>query len=481
MRLGPKIFLVSALAIVALSSSVGWSLLTVKRLVSVNQEITTRSMPALRLQGELRETLHGLVRLETRALVLADRDYARAWTERATRMTDDLREVAGYLETPDERAAHAAVRAAFDDYCAHVEEERRLVTEARASAALRLAEGPARDATQRAETALAAMTAATEAALVHSQARARELEAWTWHAVAVAMLTSLALALAASAWLAFRMTRSLRRLSAATSALATGTWTGPLAMPDRDEIGELSRSFDVMAERLRQVDHLKEEFFSHVSHDLRNPLAAIRLAAETLQERARHTVDARGLRLAQLIDGSATRMLGMVNQILDFTRLRALSLPIETRPVDALGAVTRAMDELRPVAEAKHIRLTLAAEGNDFTVLGEEGSLVRVVINLLGNAVNFTAPEGSVTLRLAEAGDRLELQVRDTGVGIPAEALASIFEPYRQAHGSRQGSGLGLAVVKGLVEAHHGRVSVDSAPGQGSCFTIDLPKARSAA
>src|SRR4029077_12042622 len=349
MRLGPKIFLVSALAIVALSGSAGWSLLTVKRLVSVNQDIATRSVPALRLQGALRETLHGLVRLETRALVLADRDYARAWTERAARMTDDLREVAGYLETPDERAAHAAVRAAFDEYRAYVEEERRLVREARASAALRLAEGPARDATQRAETALAAMTAATEAALVHSQARARELETWTWHAVAVAMLTSLALALAASAWLGLRMPRSLRRLPAATSALASGTWTGPLAMPDRDEIGELSRSFDVMAERLRQVDHLQEEFFSHVSHDLRNPLAAIRLAAETLQERARHTVDARGLRLAQLIDGSATRMLGMVNQILDFTRLRALSLPIETRPVDALGAVTRAMDELRPV------------------------------------------------------------------------------------------------------------------------------------
>src|ERR1700730_3047279 len=132
MRLGPKIFLVSALAIVALSSSVGWSLLTVKRLVSVNQEITTRSMPALRLQCELRETLHGLVRLETRALVLADRDYARAWTDRATPMTADLREVAGSLETPDERAAHAAVRAAFDDYRAHVEEARRPVAGARA-------------------------------------------------------------------------------------------------------------------------------------------------------------------------------------------------------------------------------------------------------------------------------------------------------------------------------------------------------------
>ena len=325
------------------------------------------------------------------------------------------------------------------------------------------------------------MTAATETALAQSQARARELEAWTWHAVAAALLISLALALAASAWLAFRMTRSLRRLSAASAALAGGTWTGPLAMPDRDEIGELSRSFDLMAERLSQVDRLKEEFFSHVSHDLRNPLSAIRLASETLQERARKAVDPRGLRLAQLIDASAARMLGMVNQILDFTRLRALAVPLDTRPVDALGAVTRAMDELRPIAEAKRIRLTLAAEGNDFTVLGEEGSLVRVVVNLVGNAVNFTAPDGTVTLRLAEAGNHLELQVRDTGVGIPPEALASIFEPYRQAHGRRQGSGLGLAVVKGLVEAHHGTVSVDSAPGEGSCFTIELPKAKAAA
>ena len=87
-----------------------------------------------------------------------------------------------------------------------------------------------------------------------------------------------------------------------------------------------------------------------------------------------------------------------------------------------------------------------------------------------------TVPAG-----LAELGDRLELQVQDTGVGIPPEALSAIFEPYHQAHGRRQGSGLGLAVDKGLVEAHHGTVSVACAPGQGSCFTIELPKAPPAA
>src|SRR5207244_3252144 len=92
------------------------------------------------------------------------------------------------------------------------------------------------------------------------------------------------------------------------------------------------------------------EFFSHVSHDLRNPLSAIRLASETLQERARRAVDPRGLRLAQLIDAGAARMLGMVNQILDFTRLRALALPLDTGPVDALGALTRR------VADPRHRR-----------------------------------------------------------------------------------------------------------------------------
>jgi signal transduction histidine kinase len=481
MRLGPKIFLVSALAIAALSTAVGWSLHTVKRLVSVNQAIATRSVPALRLQGELRETLHGLVRLETRALVLADRDYARAWAERADRMQRGLHELDEHVETVEERTALAATGTAFESYRALVEEERRLLARAQSGSALRLAEGPSREAAERVEGELIAMTAASEAALARNQARARALEDWTWHAVAGALIASLALALAASAYLSFRITRSLRRLSAATATLASGTWTGPLAMPDRDEIGELSRSFDRMAERLRQVDDLKQEFFSHVSHDLRNPLASIRLAAETLQERARRVNDARALRLTQLIEASAARMLGMVNQILDFTRLRALAVPIETRPLDAREVVSRAMDELRPVAEAKRIRLTLDADGQNFTVQGEEGSLVRVVINLLGNAVNFTAADGTITLKLAEVGERIRLQVQDTGVGIPRESLGSIFEPYRQAHGRRQGSGLGLAVVKGLVEAHHGTVSVDSTPGVGSCFTIELPRTRQAA
>ncbi|HEX4993841.1 MAG TPA: HAMP domain-containing sensor histidine kinase [Methylomirabilota bacterium] len=480
MRLATKIFLVSALVILVLCGTVVWSLLTVKRLVSANQEIATRAVPALRLQGALREAVQGLVRLEARALVLQDQDYAAMWSDRATRVTRDLEKLGSYVERAEERTAHRRAREAFATYCGHVKEERRLVALGQTRAALQIAEGPAREAAERAEAALIDATAATEAGLAAGQARARALEARTWRAVTAALVASLLLALSASAVLAYRMARSLGRLSAATTSLAAGSWTGPLVVTGRDEISELGRAFNQMAERLSEVERLKEEFFSHISHDLRNPLAAIRLSAEALQERAQAAGDPKQARFAYLIDTSAARMMVMINQILDFTRLRARTVPLDRKPTDLLHVITRALDELRPMSEEKRIRVDLAAEGHTFTVLGDEGSLVRVVVNLLGNALHFTPSGGAVRARLAELPDRLELDLEDTGVGIPADALPWIFEPYRQAHGQQKGTGLGLAVVKGLVEAQGGTVGVRSEAGKGSCFTVTLPKAPAA-
>src|SRR6185369_15999689 len=127
MRLASKIFLVSALVIIVLCGTAVWSLFTVKRLVTTNQEIATRAVPALRLQGTLREAVHGLVRLEARALVLQDQHYAAMWSDRAARVTRDLETLGSYLERAEERSAHAGALEAFATYRGHVEEERRLV------------------------------------------------------------------------------------------------------------------------------------------------------------------------------------------------------------------------------------------------------------------------------------------------------------------------------------------------------------------
>ena len=276
------------------------------------------------------------------------------------------------------------------------------------------------------------------------------------------------------------MTRALRRLSRATRDLAEGSFTEPLPTDRKDEIGDLARAFNRMAVRLKEVDTLKEEFFSHISHDLRNPLTGmLRARRSSSAGPGPAPSQARQVKMVRVIDESAERMLAMVNQILEFTRLRAHLMPLERQPVDLAKVVARALDELHPQAEDAGIALTTTTSGADFSVLGDEAALMRVVVNLVGNAVKFTPRGGSILAQVRDWGAEVELRVTDTGVGIAAAELPRIFDPYRQAHTGRKGSGLGLAVVKGLVETHGGRVTVESDPDKGSCFAVTLPRAGS--
>jgi signal transduction histidine kinase len=243
-------------------------------------------------------------------------------------------------------------------------------------------------------------------------------------------------------------------------------------------VADLARSFNAMALRLRQLDELKESFLATVSHELRSPLTSMREAAHLLRDNVPGELNPKQARLVAIIGQSADRLLRLVNQILDLSRLRAGMLPIERLPVDLDRVVGRALDELRPQAEDSGIvieRDRVGAAGA-FTVMGDEDRLVQVVVNLVANALRFTPRTGRITTRLLDAGEEVELQVEDTGVGIPAATLPHIFDWYRQADQSKGGTGLGLGIVRGIVEAHGGRVTVESSEGKGSRFTVLLPR-----
>ena len=479
MRLAPKVFLVSALVILVLGGVAGWSLHAVNELVEVNRGIATRSVPAIEATSGLPESFRRLVRLEAKYFVLRDRAYADLWNERATRIGSELDRLGTLLVTDEERHWHADAVAAFTRYRALVEQERLLLTRGETARAERISSRDAREAADHAEASVVKLMAATNAALQRAQAEAGALAGRTWNAVVWALVGSLGAALAATGFLAFRMTRALRRLSRATRDLADGSFTEPLPTNRKDEIGDLARAFNRMAVRLKEVDTLKEEFFSHISHDLRNPLTGMRGAAELLVQGRTGPLQERQMKMVGVISESAERMLAMVNQILEFTRLRAHLMPLERRPVDLAKVVARALDEVHPQAEDAGIAVTTTTSGGDFSILGDEAALMRVVVNLVGNAVKFTPRGGSVLAQVRDWGAEVELRVTDTGVGIAAAEIPRIFDPYRQAHTGRKGSGLGLAVVKGLVEAHGGRVTVESDPDKGSCFAVTLPRAGS--
>ena len=477
MRLGTKIFLTSALVIVVLAGVGVLSLRAVGRLVSANREIATRTIPALRLTASAREAIPPLVRLEARVVVLGDARYATAWTERAARVADDLERLAEFPLNQSEAVHFNAARAAFEGYRRIVAEEQALIRRGDRVRALRLSNGDARTVAEQVQESLDGLMAATQARVLTAQAEAARLEVRTWAAVLVALGAAVGLALLGTAVIAQRMTRSLDLLSSATAEVAAGAFREPIVVESRDEIGALARSFNSMASQLREMDDMKRDFFETVSHELRSPLTSIRGAADLLRDGVPGPLTEKQERLMDIIGQSSERLLRLVNQILETSRLRAGLVELDRKPLNLAWLVDRVVEEIHPQAEEAGITLERERLGADFTYRGDEERLHQLVVNLGANAIRFTPRGGRVVVRLIDTGPELELQVEDTGVGIPADALPHIFEAYRQAHSERGGTGLGLAIVRGIVDAHGGRVTAESREGKGSRFTVLLPRA----
>ena len=240
-------------------------------------------------------------------------------------------------------------------------------------------------------------------------------------------------------------------------------------------VTERTSELTAALERLRQLDALKSEFFANVSHELRTPLTLI---LAPLDDRLGHSVTPEERRLLEGLRRNAQRLLRLIDDLLDLSRIDAGQLRLDLAAID-LGAMIRQLKAVfSSAAEARG--LTLVMEGPETTseVWGDAHRLDSALSNLLGNAFKFTPAGGTVTLRVEETPDQVRVTVRDTGPGIsPADQL-HIFERYYQAdeHGARKagGVGIGLALARNLVELHGGRLEVSSQPGYGAAFTMTL-------
>jgi PAS domain S-box-containing protein len=234
-------------------------------------------------------------------------------------------------------------------------------------------------------------------------------------------------------------------------------------------------------EEAQRATHVREELLAIVAHDLRNPLSSIRTSGDLLEHLSESLSEARLEKAARTIIRSAERMEQLISDLLDFALIQADRLVIEREETRAEGLVHETLEMFRQLAAEKEIRLD--GSGSDDLLLDcDRGKVLQILSNLVGNAIKFTPERGSVDVRLDRAGDDACFAISDTGPGMSEQEMSRVWDRFWQAKRRAGGGvGLGLSIAKGLVEAHGGRIWVQSTPGVGTTFYFTIPLASAAA
>lgn len=237
---------------------------------------------------------------------------------------------------------------------------------------------------------------------------------------------------------------------------------------------------------LRRLERVRRDFIANISHELRTPLASVRLLVETLED-AIDTDPDKAQTFVGKIETEVQYLTDLVAELLELSRIESGNAPMAIEPVEAERLVREAMARMLPQAQRHRLNLHTQIEQGKTLVAADSKQIIRVLVNLVHNAIKFTSSGGTVIIgtALQTDGHAQSFFVRDTGIGIRPEELSRIFERFYKVNRSRSktdfigpgggGSGLGLAIARHVVEAHGGRIMAESTPGQGSTFTFTLP------
>jgi len=231
-------------------------------------------------------------------------------------------------------------------------------------------------------------------------------------------------------------------------------------------------------EQLREADRRKDDFLAMLAHELRNPLAPVLTAVQLMERKQQAGQDIE--REREVVERQVHHMRRLVDDLLDVSRVTRGKIHLQKRPLELVGAVGRALEAARPFAESRQHTVRVALPEGPVWTEADAVRLEQVLSNLLHNAAKYSEPGGRITLTLSREAGEAVVRVADTGMGIPAEALPHLFDPFMQVartlDRAQGGLGLGLTLVKQLVEMHGGRVEVASeGVGKGSVFTVRLP------
>ena len=296
---------------------------------------------------------------------------------------------------------------------------------------------------------------------------------------------SVVLALGLGLVLSWSLVGPIQRTETRLAEISEGDFSSRLDVPNRDELGSLAANVNRMNDELQRLygeletaSRHKSEFLANMSHELRTPLNAIIGFSQVLRQRMFGEINEKQEEYLDDILSSGNHLLSLINDVLDLSKVEAGQVELEIATLSLREALERGAVMVRERAARNDVRLSLELAPDVDLVEGDERRLRQVVFNLLSNAVKFTPPGGSITVATERSTKEVQVSVTDTGPGIAPEDQQRIFEEFQQTDvgvQQREGTGLGLALSKRLVELHGGRLWVESELGHGSRFVFTLP------
>jgi len=307
--------------------------------------------------------------------------------------------------------------------------------------------------------------------------------------------TLVVISLFSAVLVAFALTRGinkpLQKIKKMTTVVSSGDFDQRIDLDSPPELAGLARSFNRMSDKLKQLDEMKSGFISHVSHELRTPLASIKEANCLLLDGTCGELDDKQRRFLTMIEQGTGRLIKMIDDLLDLSKMEAGMMEYDFIPADIRPILAHALAGVEVLAEKKGLQLKSEVNEPLPLVWMDINKIQQVVDNLLSNAIKYTPEREVVEVKAGLYPSRpagpadsrevrfLQVSITDTGIGIPLEYQARIFDKFQEIRPkgmpATKGTGLGLSIARHIVQAHGGRIWVDSAPGKGSTFAFTLP------
>lgn len=306
---------------------------------------------------------------------------------------------------------------------------------------------------------------------IFSDASRRQVQTAVITVLLIVLIVGSLLILIASRYLV----NPLKKLTLATERLARGNFNVHVSVKQKDELGQLAQSFNHMAGELKQLEQMRQDFVSNVSHEIQSPLTSIRGFSKAL--RGSEIDEAERGRYLEIIERESERLSRLSDNLLKLASLESEHHPFHPTTFDLDEQLRRVVVFYEPQWSSKQLELDL--ELPRVKVTADADQLSQVWMNLLGNAIKFTPSRGKIHIQLEPLNDRIRIRIQDSGMGIAASDQERIFERFYKADTSRHretdGSGLGLAIVRKIVELHHGTIELQSEIDIGTLFIVMIP------